>query len=126
MVRGKYTEYEIYIRRKIADNIRRLLDQHKMTQKKLSEVTGIPTSTLSDYLNEKSLAVPGNVQKIANAFGVRKEDVDPSFGSDDINVEDPRMRFFRELEEELGVDLSDPDAQVMLKRAAKIVFGKED
>src|SRR5690625_4834395 len=127
MVRGKHTEYETYIKKKIAQNIRRLLVLNgNMTQKELSEKTGIPTSTISDYLNERSLAVPGNVQKIANAFGVKKEEVDPSFGTDEIPVKDPRLKFFSELEKELGIDLSDPEMQVMLKRAAKVIFGKED
>src|SRR5690606_9073619 len=35
---------------------------------------------------------------------------------------DPRIKFFRELEEELGVDFADPDKMEALKKAAKILF----
>lgn len=82
MDRGQHTKYEMMLRKSIATNLRALLKERKMTQKQLSELTGIPTSTISDYLNEKSLAVPGNIQKIADALGVHKSDIDPSFASD--------------------------------------------
>lgn len=125
MQRGQYTEYEMKIRKAIANNLRRLLKENRMTQKRLSEITEIPTSTISDYLNEKSLAVPGNVQKIALALNVSKDQIDPSFGDASIN-EDPKLRFFEELESEFNIDLSDPEIQKMLKRAAKIIFTDED
>jgi repressor LexA len=80
--RGQHTKYEMKLRKSIATNLRALLKERKMTQKQLSELTGIPTSTISDYLNEKSLALPGNIQKIADALGVHKSDIDPSFVSD--------------------------------------------
>lgn len=80
MERGQLTEYELKLRKSIAYNIKTLLKKKNMTQKELSSITKIPTSTLSDYLNAKSLAVPGNVQKIADALGVSKSEIDPSFG----------------------------------------------
>lgn len=78
--RGQHTEYEMKLRNSIANNLRSLLKKRNMTQKALSELTGIPTSTISDYLNTKSLAIPGNVQKMADALNVNKSDIDPSFG----------------------------------------------
>lgn len=84
MDRGQHTKYEMKLRKSIAANLRALLKERKMTQKRLSELTGIPTSTISDYLREKSLALPGNVQKIADALGVHKSDIDPSFATDSI------------------------------------------
>jgi repressor LexA len=80
MERGKHTEYEMKLRDTIARNLKKLLIEKRMTQKQLSETTGIPTSTISDYLNSKSLALPGNVQKIAFALKVSKAAIDPSFG----------------------------------------------
>ncbi len=126
MDRGKLTEYEMNLRKDIARNLRRLLKERGMTQKQLSERTGIPTSTISDYLNEKSLAVPGNIQKMALALNVSKAEIDPSFGDAKNPYDDPRIRFFIELEEELGIDLTDPKNQKMLKKAAKLIFADED
>jgi len=126
--RGKHTEFEMKLRRAIAENLRRLLKEHNMTQRELSEKAGLPTSTISDYVNGKSLALPGNVEKLAAALGVSKDEIDPSF-SDDIDVPgmyDPRIRFFEELERELGIDLTDPDIQKMIKKAAKLLFSDED
>ncbi|MBO0961490.1 helix-turn-helix domain-containing protein [Neobacillus sp. MM2021_6] len=51
------------------------------SQIKTSEISGISKSTLSDYINCKTLIHPGNVEKLAKAFGVEKSDIDPSFGS---------------------------------------------
>lgn len=80
MERGKHTEFELKIREAIAENLRTLIKENKLSQKKLSEITGIPTSTLSDYVNARSLALPGNVQKLALALGVPKHKIDPSYG----------------------------------------------
>ena len=127
MDRGKLTEIELKLRKEIAQNLRRLLNERRMTQKQLSDKTGIPTSTISDYLRAKSLAVPGNVQKMALALGVTKGDIDPSFRADDRPINsDPRLMFFEELEKELGIDLSDPKIQKKLKEAAKLLFADED
>jgi len=46
-----------------------------------------------------------------------------------INIDEDTRRkidFFRKLESDLGLDLSDPDIQKKLKRAAKIIFSNED
>jgi len=77
--RGKHTEYESKLRDTIAANLRQLLADRNMTQMELSRRSGIPTSTMSDYLNSKSLAVPGNVEKLARALDVEKHLIDPSF-----------------------------------------------
>ncbi|NUU76944.1 LexA family protein [Paenibacillus xylanilyticus] len=80
MERGKHTEFEMKIREAIADNLKALVKEKKLSQRKLSEITGIPTSTLSDYFNARSLALPGNVQKLALALDVPKHRIDPSYG----------------------------------------------
>jgi repressor LexA len=54
------------------------------TQLKTSEMSGISKSTLSDYINCKTLINPGNVEKLAKAFNVKKSDIDPSFNLDSV------------------------------------------
>lgn len=72
------------LKKEIAENIKRLMKQHSWTQLKLSEESGISKSTISDYLNSKTLINPGNVEKIATAFNVPKSKIDPSFSSSTI------------------------------------------
>lgn len=127
MERGKHTEYELMLRKSIGRNLKKLSKEKHITQKELSVLSGIPTSTLSDYFNGNSLAVPGNVEKLARALGVSKEKIDPSFGdSNEPLVLDPKMLFLEELERELGVNLADPEVQKTLKRAAKVFLTDED
>lgn len=127
MERGKHTEYELMLRKSIGGNLKQLIKEKHMTQKRLSDLTGIATSTLSDYFNGNSLAIPGNVEKMARALGVSKDKIDPSFGdADEPLILDPKMQFLEELERELGVNLADPNIQKMLKRAAKVLFSDED
>lgn len=79
MERGKHTEFEIKLRKSIASNLQTILKEQRISQKRLSDLTGIPTSTLSDYINARSLAVPGNIQKLAIALNVPKHKIDPSY-----------------------------------------------
>jgi transcriptional regulator with XRE-family HTH domain len=118
-------DYEEYLKNEIAKNLRRLIDKRRMTQKQLSEKTGIPVSTLSEYFRGNVLAPPGNIQKIALALDVSKDDIDPSFRSTLVKV-DPRLRFFEDLERELGIDLTNPKIQEKLKKVAKLLFADED
>lgn len=118
-------DYEEYLKNEIAKNLRYLLDRRRMTQKQLSEKTGIPVSTLSEYFRGNVLAPPGNIQKIALALDVSKDDIDPSFRSTVIKT-DPRLQFFEDLENELGIDLTDPDVQKKIKKVAKLLFADED
>ncbi|GIN73993.1 LexA family transcriptional regulator [Bacillus sp. J14TS2] len=71
---------DLPLKREIADNIKRIMQEKGISsQIRLSEVSGISKSTLSDYLNCKTLINPGNVEKLAEALGVHKYDIDPSF-----------------------------------------------
>lgn len=70
---------DLPLKRDIAENIKRLMKEKGWTQIKTSEVSGISKSTLSDYINAKTLINPGNVEKLSEAFGVSKCDIDPSF-----------------------------------------------
>lgn len=65
----------------ISRNIKRLMKERGWTQLKTSEISGISKSTLSDYINCKTLINAGNVEKLSEAFNVNKSDIDPSFKS---------------------------------------------
>mgnify|MGYP002620713076 CR=1 FL=1 len=79
MARRKFTDVERKLMKDIASNIRQHLSRCKMSQKELAEKTGLSTSVISDYLNEKTLPTPGSVQAIADALGIKKSDIDPTF-----------------------------------------------
>lgn len=70
---------DLPLKKVISENIQRLMNKRGWKQIHLSEASGISKSTLSDYINHKTLINPGNVQKIADAFGVQKSEIDPSF-----------------------------------------------
>lgn len=63
----------------IAENIRKYLKEHNMSQKTLAESIGIAPSTLSDYLNLRSNPSHGVIQKIADYFKVGKSDIDTTY-----------------------------------------------
>ncbi|MGE7918481.1 helix-turn-helix domain-containing protein [Viridibacillus sp. NPDC093762] len=70
---------DLPLKKQIAKNIKELLKKNDLNQIKLSELTGISKSTLSDYLNCKTLINISNVEKMAVALNVAKSRIDPSF-----------------------------------------------
>ncbi|MBS4191784.1 helix-turn-helix domain-containing protein [Bacillus sp. FJAT-49705] len=82
---------DLPLKREISDNIKRLMKERGWTQLKLSDVSGISKSTLSDYINCKTLINPGNVEKLSEAFNVPKYDIDPSFKRTDILKEEAQL-----------------------------------
>ncbi|ETT82502.1 helix-turn-helix transcriptional regulator [Viridibacillus sp. FSL R5-0477] len=70
---------DLPLKKEIAKNIKELLKKNDLNQIKLSELTGISKSTLSDYLNCKTLINISNVEKMAAALNVEKSRIDPSF-----------------------------------------------
>ncbi|EKN67835.1 XRE family transcriptional regulator [Schinkia azotoformans] len=76
---------DLPLKKQISDNITRLRTARGWTQLKLSEKSGISKSTLSDYINCRTLISPGNVEKLSEAFGVPKSEIDPSFKQTDGN-----------------------------------------
>jgi repressor LexA len=79
MARSKYTEVELDMIKEMSYNLKRLLLVNGVTQTELSDRTGLPTSTISDYVNGKTLMSPGNLQKIADSLNVLKSDINTSF-----------------------------------------------
>mgnify|MGYP003774911681 CR=1 FL=1 len=74
---------DLPLKREIAENIKNLIKANNWTQLKTSQITGISKSTLSDYINCKTLINVGNVEKLAVAFKVPKSLIDPSFEKND-------------------------------------------
>jgi transcriptional regulator with XRE-family HTH domain len=81
MPRNQLTAFDKQLRATISANLKKYT--RHMTQGKLSDLTGIPESTLSGYFAERSTPHPGNVQKIADALNIDKSDIDPRFTKSD-------------------------------------------
>lgn len=70
---------DLPLKKEIAKNLKSLMKDKGLTQIKLSELSGVSKSTLSDYMNCKTLINLGNVEKLASALNVDKSKIDPSF-----------------------------------------------
>lgn len=86
MPRNKLSDFDKRLRETIANNLKKYTSH--LTQGQLSEMTGIPTSTLSGYFAERSTPNAGNIQKIADALGIDKSDIDPRFSTTE-NISSP-------------------------------------
>lgn len=100
-----------------------------LTQIDAAKKLGISNGTLSGY--ERNYRDPDTIilDKMASLYGVssdwllgRKTKEAPTR---DASLEE-KLKFFAEIESEIGIDLSDPKMQEMLKRAAKIMFSDKE
>lgn len=73
--RNKLSPLEAKIRKDISDKLK--FYSRGMTQKELSEKTGIPVSTLSGYFARRSTPNIGAIEKLSEALNVNKSDIDP-------------------------------------------------
>ena len=87
--RGKLTPQDKEDMKVFSANLNSILSDRNCKQAELSRVTGIPPSTLTGYVKGTSLPIPGNVQKIADFFGVPKSVLDPRFVTNNSMVDDP-------------------------------------
>ena len=85
--RGKLTPQDKEDMKVFSANLNAILSDRNCKQVELSRATGIPASTLTGYVKGTSLPIPGNVQKIADYFGVLKSTLDPRFASEDSSNE---------------------------------------
>jgi len=94
-MRRRYTEIEKNLMKDIANNLKKILKDQGVTQKDLSEKTGLSTSAISDYVTGKTLLSPGNLHLIADSLNVSKGDIDPTYTSSDEPIEkfNPLMIF---------------------------------
>lgn len=105
------------LKKEISNNIKRLMNNHNWTQVKLSEECGISKSTLSDYINCKTLINHRNVEKLSEAFKVPKSEIDPSYNDLDI-IEQHQMielteKDERDIQKKLQETINDFDEQTI-------------
>lgn len=86
MARGELTPKEIETRKKISQNINKLIKERNVSQVEIHNHTKIPKSTLTGYVKGTSTPNPGNVQKLATFFNVPKSVIDPRYSSSIGNV----------------------------------------
>lgn len=86
MARGELTPKEIETRKKISQNINKLISERNVSQVEIHNHTKIPKSTLTGYVKGTSTPNPGNVQKLATFFNVPKSVIDPRYSSSIDNV----------------------------------------
>ena len=86
--RGKLTPQDKEDMKVFSANLHSILSDRNCKQAELSRATGIPPSTLTGYVKGTSLPIPGNVQKIADFFGVPKSVLDPRFVTNNSMVDD--------------------------------------
>ncbi|MBO0450787.1 helix-turn-helix domain-containing protein [Candidatus Enterococcus murrayae] len=81
MGRPPINEFERKLREDISNNLKRITKGK--TQAQISELTGIPTSTLSGYFAKRSTIKEDNLEIIADKFRVDKSDIDPRYRKPD-------------------------------------------
>lgn len=77
LARKKFTEYEIGLMKEISVNLKKILLLKDITQLEMSERTGIASSTISDYVNGRTLMSMGNLQLISDTLKIAKSDIFP-------------------------------------------------
>lgn len=98
------------LKAQISTNIKNIMKSRGITQMSLAEKTGISKSTISDYLNNKTLINPDNVQKVANALNVKKSEIDPTFKKESKNS-------FETIAAHLEDDLTEEEWQEVIEYA---------
>lgn len=77
MARPPLNNFEKQLRKEISENLKRIT--RGRTQAQISQMTGIPASTISGYFSQRSTIKEDNVKRIAKAFGVPEIEIDPRF-----------------------------------------------
>ena len=118
MLRNKLSKFDKELRAQISANLKKYTEG--LTQYQLSEMTGIPVSTLSGYFAMRSTPNAGNIQKIADALHIDKSDLDPRF-SNNILKSDEEPDLNSRDEREIESDLED-----MMNSVSSAAFEGED
>lgn len=79
--RGKATPQDKEAMGFVSTKIKQLLYENNLKQSYLADKLEIPRSSFNEYVRGNALPRPGNVQKIADYFGLLKSDIDPRFKS---------------------------------------------
>lgn len=96
------------LKKTIANNLKSIMKSKGVTQSKLSELSGIPQSTISDIIKEKFLVNAGKVQLMAEALKVPKSEIDPSFDSSiPLDDNDRYVKLYLPVHVEVGLQLDE-------------------
>ncbi|MDG4985532.1 helix-turn-helix domain-containing protein [Lactococcus lactis] len=134
MGRAKLTPREESLKPIIAANIKKYLDEFNKKPADLQRGTGIAQSTISDYTSGKTLVNPGNVEKIANFFGILKSDIDPRFSDEWVNENEfpiiektiSAMKQLEEPRQKIVLDTASSQLKEQKKENAKVVSIKTE
>lgn len=85
MARTSRTSFDSTMRRVISLRLERALAQKGWSKTKLAEESGISPSTLSGYFTAKYNMSPENLDALAKALDIPKEQIDPRAGATDAN-----------------------------------------
>jgi len=81
MARNELTPQEIENRKIISSKLNQLMEIKNVSQAEIARRTSIPPTTLTGYFKGTSTPNLGNIQKIADFFGVSKSYIDPRFNN---------------------------------------------
>ncbi|HFU4466000.1 TPA: S24 family peptidase [Streptococcus suis] len=91
--RGKATPHDLEAMKHVSGMLQRLLAENNLKQSHLADRLEIPRSSFNEYVKGTALPRPGNVQKIADYFGLKKSDIDPRFKSTRPSISIPFPNF---------------------------------
>lgn len=91
--RGKATPHDLEAMKHVSGMLQRLLAENNLKQSHLADRLEIPRSSFNEYVKGTALPRPGNVQKIADYFGLKKSDIDPRFKSNRPSASIPLPNF---------------------------------
>lgn len=131
MGRPSLSSFEKNLRHEIALNLKRI-SQGK-TQAQISDMTGIPASTVSGYFSERSTIKEDNLKKIAEAFGVDPGEIDPRVKKIDWDKHDSKLtpKHFNMIEQvenapTWATEEDILDLEKMLNSNVSMAFGGEE
>ncbi|MFK4363341.1 repressor LexA [Bacillus sp. RC55] len=110
MPRNFKTEKERQMALKQSENIKRLMEKKGFRQVDMVNATGIARSTMSTYINAKSVIPMVALQKIADALGVSKSQIVDLDTSESISVMGvKKLPIYNNIKCEFGeIELNDP------------------
>lgn len=109
MPRNQLSDFDKQLRKQISENLK--LHSKGLTQYEISNLTGIPASTISGYFAMRSTPNAGNIQKLASALGVTKADLDPRFTEQNFSS---KIQPERDIQKRLQSILNDLDSNAAL------------
>ncbi|MDR0299152.1 MAG: helix-turn-helix transcriptional regulator [Streptococcaceae bacterium] len=113
MGRGNSTPQDEENKKIIAAKINQLLLAQNKKKIELHRATGIPVSTITGYVQAKTLPNPENLEKISTFFEVKKSAIDPRFSKDEIKVNVNLDEILARSVAWQGKDLSESDKAII-------------